>query len=52
VQPQSPAFQDKTKLREVIEMFAAAYGERVDIMQFLRDVDLESKIRGTKNAAS
>lgn len=43
VQPQSPAFQDKTKLREVIEMFAAAYGERVDIMQFLRDVDLESK---------
>lgn len=43
VQPQSPAFQDKTKLREVIEMFAAAYGERVDIMQFLRDVDLEAK---------
>lgn len=43
VQPQSPAFQDKTKLREVIEMFAAAYGEHVDIMQFLRDVDLESK---------
>ena len=46
VQPQSPAFQDKTKLREVIEMFAAAYGERVDVMQFLRDVDLESKADG------
>lgn len=43
VQPQSPAFQDRTKLREVIEMFAAAYGERVDVLQFLRDVDLESK---------
>lgn len=43
VQPQSPAFQDKTKLREVIEMFAAAYGERVDVMQFLRDVELEDK---------
>jgi len=43
VQPQSPAFQDKTKLREVIEMFAAAYGEKVDPMQFLRDVDLEEK---------
>lgn len=43
VQPQSPAFQDKTKLTEVIEMFAAAYGERVDAMQFLRDVDLEEK---------
>ena len=43
VQPQSPAFQDKTKLTEVIEMFAAAYGEKVDIMQFLRDVELEEK---------
>ncbi len=43
VQPQSPAFQDKTKLTEVIEMFAAAYGERVDPMEFLRDVDLEEK---------
>jgi ABC-2 type transport system ATP-binding protein len=43
VQPQSPAFQDKTKLAEVIEMFAAAYGEKVDVMQFLRDVDLEEK---------
>lgn len=43
VQPQSPAFQDKTKLKEVIEMFAAAYGEKVDVMEFLRDVDLEEK---------
>lgn len=43
VQPQSPAFQDKTKLTEVIEMFAAAYGEKVDPLQFLRDVDLEEK---------
>lgn len=43
VQPQSPAFQDKTKLTEVIELFAAAYGEKVDPIQFLRDVDLEEK---------
>lgn len=43
VQPQSPAFQDKTKLREVVEMFAAAYGEQVDVMEFLRDVELEEK---------
>lgn len=43
VQPQSPAFQDKTKLTEVVEMFAAAYGERVDVMEFLRDVGLEEK---------
>lgn len=43
VQPQAPAFQDKTKLKEIIEMFAAAYGEKVDVMQFLRDVQLEEK---------
>lgn len=43
VQPQSPAFQDKTKLKEVVELFAAAYGEKVDVLQFLRDVDLEDK---------
>lgn len=43
VQPQSPAFQDKTRLTEVIEMFAAAYGEKVDVMSFLRDVGLEDK---------
>lgn len=43
VQPQSPAFQDKTKLREVVEMFAAAYGEKVDVMEFLRDVELQDK---------
>lgn len=43
VQPQAPAFQDKTKLKEVVEMFAAAYGERVDPMKFLADVDLQEK---------
>jgi ABC-2 type transport system ATP-binding protein len=43
VQPQTPAFQDKTKLTEVVEMFAAAYGEKVDVMAFLRDVELEDK---------
>lgn len=45
VQPQSPAFQDKTRLTEVVEMFAAAYGEKVDVMEFLRDVDLEDKAK-------
>lgn len=45
VQPQSPAFQDKTRLTEVIEMFAAAYGEKVDTMSFLRDVGLEEKAK-------
>ena len=45
VQPQTPAFQDKTRLTEVVEMFAAAYGEKVDAMKFLRDVDLEDKAK-------
>jgi ABC-2 type transport system ATP-binding protein len=43
VQPQTPAFQDKTKLKELIEMFAAAYGERVNWKEFLADVDLVEK---------
>jgi ABC-2 type transport system ATP-binding protein len=43
VQPQSPAFQDKTKLTELIELFAAAYGEKVDAREFLAQVDLEEK---------
>ena len=43
VQPQSPAFQDKTKLSELIELFAAAYGERVNVKEFLDDVQLGGK---------
>jgi ABC-2 type transport system ATP-binding protein len=43
VQPQSPAFQDKTKLSELIQLFAAAYGEKVNVQEFLEDVDLLEK---------
>ncbi len=43
VQPQSPAFQDKTKLSELLEMFAAAYGESVDTKKFLEEVNLLEK---------
>lgn len=43
VQPQSPAFQDKQKLKEIIQLFAAAYGEKVNPMEFLEDVDLGEK---------
>lgn len=43
VQPQTPSFEEKTKLVELIEFFAAAYGEKVDVMRFLKDVDLEQK---------
>lgn len=40
VQPQTPGFQDKTKLTELINMFSAAYGEKVDPKKFLDEVDL------------
>jgi ABC-2 type transport system ATP-binding protein len=43
VQPQSPGFQDKTKLSELIQLFAAAYGERVDPKKFLDEVNLGNK---------
>lgn len=43
VQPQSPAFQDKQKLTEIIEMFSATYGEKVNAKAFLDDVNLGEK---------
>src|ERR1700757_1753693 len=43
IQPQSPAFQDKTKLTELIQLFGAAYGENVDPMEYLNDVQLGEK---------
>lgn len=43
VQPQSSAFQDKTKLKEIIELFSAAYGEKADPIGLLKIVQLEEK---------
>lgn len=43
VQPQSSAFQDKTKLHEIIQLFSAAYGERANPLELLKEVQLESK---------
>ncbi len=43
VQPQSPSFEEKTKLTELIEFFASTYGEKVDTMKFLKSVQLEDK---------
>jgi len=43
VQPQAPGFQDKTTLTELITMFAAAYGEKVNPKKFLDDVNLGDK---------
>lgn len=43
VQPQTPGFQDKTKLHELIRMFAAAYGRKVEPKTFLDQVNLGEK---------
>lgn len=43
VQPQTPSFEEKTKLTELIEFFAATYGEKVDAKKFLDDVQLLEK---------
>jgi ABC-2 type transport system ATP-binding protein len=43
VQLQSTAFMDKVKLTELLEQQAAAYGEKVNPMEFLEDVHLTEK---------
>jgi ABC-2 type transport system ATP-binding protein len=43
VQTQSTAFMDKVKLTELLEQQAAAYGERVDSIGLLKEVNLEEK---------
>jgi ABC-2 type transport system ATP-binding protein len=43
VQLQSTAFMDKVKLTELLEQQAAAYGEKVNPMEFLKDVNLTEK---------
>lgn len=43
VQPQTPNFEEKTKLTELIEFFASTYGEKVKAKKFLKSVQLEEK---------
>ncbi|MDZ7744566.1 MAG: ATP-binding cassette domain-containing protein [Candidatus Saccharibacteria bacterium] len=43
VQPQTPAFEEKTKLTELLELFAATYGRKVDARKLLDDVQLSDK---------
>ncbi|MDQ5885081.1 MAG: type transport system ATP-binding protein [Patescibacteria group bacterium] len=43
VQPQAPAFQDKTTAQEVLELFAAAYGKKIDSLGLLAKVALTDK---------
>lgn len=43
VQPQSPAFMDKVKLTEQLEQIASTYGQKVNAIKLLEDVDLADK---------
>lgn len=43
VQPQTASFEEKTKLKELLEFFASTYGEKIDPLKFLKDVQLEDK---------
>lgn len=45
VQPQTPNFEEKTKLTEVITFLASTYGEKVDALELLRRVHLEDKAK-------
>lgn len=43
VQPQTASFEEKTKLKELLEFFASTYGEKIDPLKFLKDVQLEDR---------
>ena len=43
VQTQSTAFMDKVKLTELLEQQAAAYGEKINPLDLLKEVNLEEK---------
>lgn len=45
VQPQTPNFEEKTTLVELLDIFAAFYGEKVDAKKFLEDVQLSEKAK-------
>ncbi len=43
VQPQTPSFEEKTKLTELIQFFSSTYGEKVNPKKFLKSVQLLDK---------
>lgn len=45
VQPQTPAFEEKIKLTEMIQFFASIYGKKVDPLKYLEDVQLADKAK-------
>ncbi|MCU0667063.1 MAG: ABC transporter ATP-binding protein [Patescibacteria group bacterium] len=45
VQPQSPAFEEKTTLTEILSFFGSIYGEKVRPKKLLKEVGLEDKVK-------
>lgn len=45
VQPQTPSFEEKLRLTELLDFFASTYGERIDSKKFLADVNLLDKAK-------
>jgi ABC-2 type transport system ATP-binding protein len=45
VQPQTPSFEEKTTLTELIDFFASIYGKKVDAKEFLNEVQLSDKAK-------
>lgn len=45
VQPQTPAFEERTTLIETLDFFAATYGQTVNARELLRSVELEEKAK-------
>ena len=43
VQPQNPAFLDKTKLSELLVLFGSLYGKKIDPVKLLEEVSLSDK---------
>lgn len=43
VQPQTPSFEEKMKLTEILEFFASTYGKKVDALALLDDMQLREK---------
>ncbi len=43
VQPQTAAFEEKTKLTELLRFFASTYGHKIDPMKILENVQLTEK---------
>lgn len=45
VQPQTPNFEEKTRLTEILDFLASCYGEKADAKELLKSVQLQDKAK-------